>query len=171
MAEDINVHLLPSELPGTGGVCAEPGSLPPLLAAHRAWPVRLCGTASTTSRWDDPSPLGPRVGAGRGLGCPERCPETPSRGGGGSVPGDSCVHLRRRGHPAPKPTLRVSWLPTLTALWLEGGGSAQAWRSRSPVSGPRLPSQVASCPAGQTLPAHVRSTVHPQPLAPSLAAK
>ena len=50
----------------------------------------------------DPSPLGPRVGAGRGLGCPERCPETPSRGGGGSVPGDSCVHLRRRGHPAPK---------------------------------------------------------------------
>lgn len=32
----------------------------------------------------------------------------------------------------PKPTLRVSWLPTLTALWLEGGGSAQAWRSRSP---------------------------------------
>lgn len=71
----------------------------------------------------------------------------------------------------PKPTLRVSWLPTLTALWREGGGSAQARRSWSPVSGPRLPSQVASCPAGQTLPAHVRSTVHPQPLAPSLAAK
>lgn len=54
---------------------------------------------------------------------------------------------------APKLTLRVSWLPTLTALWLEGGGSAQAWCSRSPVSGPLLPSQVASCPAGQTLPA------------------
>lgn len=53
---------------------------------------------------------------------------------------------------APKLTLRVSWLPTLTALWLEGGGSAQAWCSRSPVSGPLLPSQVASCPAGQTLP-------------------
>lgn len=50
----------------------------------------------------DPSPPGPRVGAERGHGCPELCPETPSRGGGGSVPGDACVHLRWRGHPAPK---------------------------------------------------------------------
>ena len=51
----------------------------------------------------DPSPPGPRVGAGGGQGCPERCPETPhGEEGAASVPGVACVHLRRQGHPGPK---------------------------------------------------------------------
>ena len=61
------------------------------------------------------------------------------------------MHLCAGGDTQPPTlTLRVPWLPMLAALWLEGGGAAQAWRSRSSVSGPRLPSRVASCPAGQT---------------------
>lgn len=120
----------------------------------------------------DPSPPGPRVGAGGGQGCPERCPETPhGEEGAASVPGVACVHLRRQGHPGPKADPE-GLLAANTHCTVAGGRGLCAGlvlpvpclRPTAPFSGRFLPrGPDAALPAG--------GAVYPQPLAPSLAAK